>query len=96
MLQYQLAHPYLTYVLFMVTLVYLLNQVDRYLYSSEAPPFVSDQREFEPQRRWRSARFSPQILLCTQSSTRFPDRCLQFPSLLRCVAHCKKGFHCEI
>ena len=36
--------PYSGYVLFSVTVIYLLNQVDRYLYSSEAPSFVTTKR----------------------------------------------------
>lgn len=43
MLQYVLAQPYHGFVLASVTIVYFLNQVDRYLYSAEAPPFISKQ-----------------------------------------------------
>lgn len=44
MLQYSLAHPYHAYYLAVVSSVYLVNQMDRYVYSSCQPPFLSSHR----------------------------------------------------
>ena len=44
LIHYVISHPYHGYVLFLMTVVYLMNQLDRYIYSPDRPSFVSKHR----------------------------------------------------